>query len=121
MEQERTAEERDKRKKAHDDVRGREGGREEGREEETVELVSVVPCFCRPLVLEKCRKFPNWRKTLKRYVSHLPSHGLIKKGGGERRGEQRVGRWRRKEGEERECTNVLLCRQGLQQRGLWML
>ena len=26
-----------------------------------------------------------------------------------------------KEGEERECTNVLLCRQGLQQRGLWML
>ena len=91
LEQERTAEERDKRKKAHDDVRGREGGREEGREEETVELVSVVSCFCRPLVLEKCRKFPNWRKILKRYVSHLSSHGLIKKGGGERRGEQRVG------------------------------
>ena len=71
-------------------------------------------------MLEKCREFQNWQKTLKRYVSHLPSHGLINfKPRCERKGR------RREEMEEEEYArmpvDVLLCRQVLQQRGLWML
>ena len=51
-----------------------------------MELICVTSGFCRPLVLEKCREFPNWQKTLKRYVSHLASHGLDMK---EREGRRR--------------------------------
>ena len=78
------------------------GGRERKKVHGMAELICVISCFCRHLVLEKCREFPNWQKTLKRYVSCLPQpNSTWLKPRCERKG----GRRREKEMEEEEYVS----------------